>query len=286
MVSKYWNAALAIAGLSLAGCGGGGDGGSGTSPIQVAGPGGSPSSTTPPPVGITYPKAPSSITSPTEFALLDAIYWDLQGGRIPASDISLRWLGQPATYGLKIAGVGEGELRQNSAADPALQLVGAGGQVLMTALDVTQTRGRYTGLLFRWGDPSIAAAFGVPTLPQGVPTTGMKAYRPVPQGYDIKLDVDFATRQITGTISLAWNDAWGPYPPIRYTLTPTTFSAGETSFSIPFEVPGAPQKGLVVGRFTGPNAEEVMVSWRGQVQSPYENSWQTQGGVTVLSSTS
>lgn len=284
MTKTLTGAALALAGLTLAACGSGGD--SDAPPIQVAGPGGSsaaPPAT--PPTAITYPKAPSSIVSPTEFALLDAIFWDAKGTRIPASDIGLRWLGQPATYGLKIAGVGEGELRQISASDQALQLVGSGGQILMTSLDASQSRGRYTGLLFRWGEPFIAAAFGLPTPVGGISSTGMKAYRPVPQGYNITLDVDFALRRITGTIGLAWADAWGPYPQTIYALTPTTFAAGETSFSIPFDVPGAPEKGQVVGRFTGPNAEEVMVSWRGQVKSPYDDSWETQGGVTVLSST-
>lgn len=278
---------LASVSLTLGACGGGGGGSSGAAPpIQVTGPGGGTTSTpptAPPPAGLVYPKALSGVVSPTDFAFLDSLEATAQGARIPATALTLRWLGQPATYGLKIAGIGEGQLRQNSANDPALQLISASGQVLMTGLDIPQARGRYAGLLYRWGDPFIAAAFGVPTGAAGVPTTGVKTYSPVPQGYNLKINVDFAARRITGTIDLAWVDAWGPYPPLTYTLTPTSFAAGETSFSVPFSIPGAPSEGLVTARFAGPNAEELMVSWRGQVKSIYDNSWEMQGGLTVLS---
>jgi hypothetical protein len=122
-------------------------------------------------------------------------------------------------------------------------------------------------------------------MSSAIPTAGVRAYRAVPQGYNIKLDVDFVTRQITGSIDLAWEDAWGPYPPVTYPITPTSFAPEETEFSISFAVPGAPEQGRIVGRFTGPGAEELMVSWRGQVKNIYDGSWQTQGGVTVLTST-
>ncbi len=252
----------------------------------MTGPGGGTISTRPtttPKAGIIYPKALSGVVSPAEFAFLDSLETTAQGTRIPATALTLLWLGQPATYGLKIAGIGEGELRQNSANDSALQLISSSGQVLMTGLDIPQARWRYAGLLYRFGDPYVAAAFGVPTGAAGVPTTGMKTYSPVPQGYNLKINVDFAARRITGTIDLSWVDAWGPYPPVTYALIPTAFATGETSFSVPFSIPGAPSEGLVTARFAGPNAEELMVSWRGQVKSIYDNSWETQGGVTVLS---
>jgi hypothetical protein len=155
----------------------------------------------------------------------------------------------------------------------------------MTGIDIPQAKGRYTGLLARYRDPSFSAAFGLPTMSSAIPTAGVRAYRAVPQGYNIKLDVDFVTRQITGSIDLAWEDAWGPYPPVTYPITPTSFAPGETEFSISFAVPGAPEQGRIMGRFTGPGAEELMVSWRGQVKNIYDGSWATQGGVTVLTST-
>lgn len=287
MLSNYRNAALVIIGLSLAACGGGGDGGA--PPIQVGAPGGSapPPTSTPPPPTIVYPKAPSAVVGPTDFTLLDTIFSSSKGTKIPASDLSLRWLGQPATYGLKIANVGEGELRQNSATDPAAQLVGAGGQVLMTNVDVVPPRGRYSGILNRYGDPFFSVAFGVATPAAGVPTTGVRAYRNIAGdvGLEFKIDVDFATRQVTGSIPIAWEDAWGPYPPALYALTPVTLAPGATQFTITFTVPGAPEQGQIVARFAGPNAEELMLSWKGQVKSPYDDSWVTQGWAKILAST-
>lgn len=287
MVSKFRNAALAAVGLSLAACGGGGDGGA--SPIQVGAPGGSapPSTTSPPPATIVYPKAPSAVVGPTDFILLDTIFSSAKGAKIPASDLTLRWLGQPATYGLKVANVGEGELRQNSASDPAAQLVGASGQVLMTNIDVVQAKGRYTGLLNRYGDPFFSVAFGVATPAAGVPTTGVRAYRNVAGdvGSDIRINVDFATRQVTGSVPIAWEDDWGPYPATTYQLTPVALAPGATQFTITFTVPGAPEQGQIVARFAGPNAEELMLSWEGQVKSPYDDSWVTQGWAKILTST-
>jgi hypothetical protein len=239
----------------------------------------------PPPAANLYPPPPSSIASQTDFELLGSFASEEFKPTLSAGDISLRWLGQPATYRLKINGVGEGNLQQNSATDPALRMNDANGQPLLTRIDIPRPLGRYAGLLARYANPSFLVAFGTPTNPTFLPTTGSRAYRNVKGdvGYEVRINVDFATRQISGSIDVAWADAWGPYIPTTYQLAPTTLATGSTEFSLGINVPGAPSSGQLIGRFAGPTGEDLMVTWRAEIKSPYDESWVPYAGVKILS---
>ncbi|UUR07594.1 hypothetical protein [Sphingomonas glaciei] len=233
-----------------------------------------------------YPPPPSSITSQTDFVLLGSFASADFKPTLSVGDISLRWLGQPATYWLKIDGVGEGNLQQNSATDPALRMIDSSGQSLLTGIDIPRPPGRYAGVLARYADPTFRVAFGTATSPTSLPTTGSRAYRNVQGdvGHEVRINVDFANRQISGNIDIAWADAWGPYTPTTYPFTPTAIATGSTEFALAINIPGAPSPGQLIGRFAGPNGEELMVTWRAEIKSPYDESWVPYGGIKILGS--
>lgn len=267
----------------LAGCGGGGDGGSSSAPVQVtAPPVGTPAPPPAPPTAVTYPPAPSGVTSATEFMLF-GFSSNSPSSSLQPSDVSLRWLGSPATYQLRVAGVGEGELRQWSATDRSLRLVDRNGAVLLQSLDVPRPLARYSGVLRSYSTPNFETLFGVATIASAVPSTGTRTYANVgsDHGTPMRITLDFAARRVTGTIDIAWSDAWGPYPPTRFNLTPTVIPAGAVEFSVPIEVPGAPSPGTLSARFSGPNGEELLVAWRAPVRNPYDNRFETFTGVQV-----
>jgi hypothetical protein len=159
------------------------------------------------------------------------------------------------------------------------------GQLLLTGIDIPRPLGRYAGVLARYADPTFSVAFGTATSPTSLPTTGSRAYRNVQGdvGYEVRINVEFANRQISGNIDVAWADAWGPYIPTTYQLAPTTLATGSTEFSLAINVPGAPASGQLIGRFAGPTGEDLMVTWRAEIKSPYDESWVPYAGVKILS---
>lgn len=283
-------ARLASVGMALAllaGCGGGGDEGAPFSPVQVtppptATPSPSPAPSPTPSPAILYPPAPTEVKSATEFTLFG--FSSESVSALKASDVELRWLGSPATYGLRITGVGEGELRQRSASDPALYLVDRNGVTLLDSLDIPRPLALYSGLIQGFKEPRFRALFGIVTPSTSVPTTGSRSYANagIDGGAPMRITVDFAARRVSGTIGIAWQDAWGPYAPTTFNLTPETFSPGAVEFSVPIEIPGAPAPGTLSARFAGPNAEEMMVTWRAPLRNPYEDGWVTFSGLQVV----
>lgn len=278
-------ALAAVAFGALAGCGGGG-GGSETPPVQVPPP---PPIGSPPPAPVPiptviYPPPPSAIGSPTDFVLLGVPQLS-DNNLIPTSNLSLRWLGQPATYRLRVSDVGEGVLHQLNARDTALKLVNSDGQTLMTSLDIPRPLGRYAGLLSKYGSPFFSVAFGLASDPARLPVTGSRTYRNLvgDTGYLAQVEVDFATREIRGFIDIAWSDAWGPYDPVRYPITPAVLPPGTGEFAMSFPVQGAPSLGQITARFAGPQGEELMIAWRAPIWNFYDDKWETYWGTKILS---
>jgi hypothetical protein len=103
-----------------------------------------------------------------------------------------------------------------------------------------------------------------------LPTGGTKGFLTFKQdGATVLLKFDFAAQTVTGSITIERIDAWGPYPPDKYTLVNGTLSRADNSFTANFIVPGAPVQGFLKGRFFGPTGAQVGVAWRAPEEDIY-----------------
>jgi hypothetical protein len=128
----------------------------------------------------------------------------------------------------------------------------------------------------RWG----WVAFGSPTAPQNVSTTGHAdfagfaigstdimtsdafygGYVPIGVGGDVQLSFDFAAGSLTGSMSLSLPDGMQPVPLGTYAFKDTVFSVGNPTYSGKFDT-NVDGDNFFLGRFTGPNAEETIGAW-------------------------
>jgi hypothetical protein len=119
-------------------------------------------------------------------------------------------------------------------------------------------------------------AFGIPPAPADIPTTGRHVYSICHTNEGAgELVFDRQAGMLTGFVDVAYSDAWGPYSPTRYALTPTPITPGSVSFSASFQVTGAPSAGVIEGYFAGPQGHELILRLKAPVKEPYEGSWQT-----------
>ena len=139
-----------------------------------------------------------------------------------------------------------------------------------------------------------AFAFGVPTLPGGVPATGTATYAAQLSGgaYDAAgaltwglyggatFNFDFASGTLSGYMDPQLNGPMGAPPLPRYNFVSTVFSAGSTTFSGAFDVAG-PTASSFQGQFTGPAAQELMAGFRAPYFDSWSNSWGELQGVAA-----
>ena len=88
------------------------------------------------------------------------------------------------------------------------------------------------------------------------------------------LVVDFTTRKVSGTVTTAYTDAWGPYNnKVRAVMDPADLQP-DGSFAGVIAVPGAPRQGELRGRLFGPGANELGLYWNGPALDGYDsNGW-------------
>jgi hypothetical protein len=264
---------ILLAAVALVACGGGGD--SPPAPPQRAAP---------PPAAALLPAAPFGLTSSQSFAVLGwarvpgASAWS----EVTADTATFNWSATLGTYQLELKDVGSGSLMytfpgKNDAAYTMRYEDGSTAPLAITVRSRTQTAG------WLWWSPldgaSLStgnAAFGIATVASDIPASGTRIF----VGNDSSqvaptLEFDFDAGRLTGKVSIAWVDAWGPYPATTYDLSPASFDRTATTFSATFTVPGAPAQGSIHGMFMGRGAREVAVAWQSPIVDPYSSQWTT-----------
>ena len=127
-------------------------------------------------------------------------------------------------------------------------------------------------------------AYGIPTAPGDVPLVGTASYAgdvsgtPDPNyGYSnllghVGMNFDFASGTLGGQLDLVvvvdyYNDFRIPTMPFHETV----FAKGSTTFSGNFDTAGLSSNTHFSGRFTGPNAAELMANFGGTILIPQNN---------------
>jgi len=280
-ISKHLAAASAAA-FALAACGGGGGG--------VA-------STPPPPPPVISPAvvasdnplsaAPAGVTSSANLARIGVLQ-------------SVRWDAGSQAYELQFDGysnvltkvIGGGTFAESA------NLIAADGAQLPYAMQA------WTGYSYtRFGhiDPvgsgakgeGGAFAFGVATPAGAVPTAGSATYDAEIDGHagdwglygTARFQFDFGAGTLSGYMDPHTNGPMESPALPRYNFTQTVFSPGSPTFAGAFDVTG-PSPSSFSGRFTGPNAEELMASftapfldWGNASEVP--DTWNVMEGVMV-----
>ncbi len=257
----------AAAACSLAACGGG-SGGSG------AGLGSTPPPPPPPP---PPPASPFGVTADTSFATL-------------GEEVEFRWIESARTYEIRFPGkdwerLGSGYSTANyESHEPA-----SGAYLISWSKNLDF---QYTNLASHNANGVLVGqfAYGIPTAAGDVPTTGSATYSAQLLGEadyvlsgNVMMNFDFGKGTLTGHMHPILQDAWFAHDLGRYDFTQTVYSAGSTSFSGRFIVPGggSTADSGFSGQFTGPGAAEVMAAWHAPFVDPYSLQWSMISGFWI-----
>ena len=121
-------------------------------------------------------------------------------------------------------------------------------------------------------------AFGVPTTAAQMPRAGLGQYTLVSEALTavpgaatvfevvarLELRPDFGAGTLTGTMSADVYDGsndWDEFFLVTVTISDVVSSPDRTSFSGRLTAAGSSESGFLEGRFTGPDASEIMVRW-------------------------
>jgi hypothetical protein len=268
----------------LAACGGGGSEGLASTPPPPP-----PPTATPANLSSIYPFSapPAGVTSSVAFASIGALQ-------------SVHWNAEATAYELEFDGYTNARPKvmvSGEFAESAVLLAADG-----TALPYSMLA--WTGFSYtRFGhigpmDSSAAGdggafAFGIATLPGGVPMTGTATYLAQIDGHagdwglygNALFQFDFGAGTLSGYMDPHTNGPMESPELPRYNFTQTVFSQGSTTFSGSFDVIG-PSPSSFSGQFTGPHAEELMASfsapfldWSDGTEVP--DTWNVMEGVIV-----
>jgi hypothetical protein len=199
-------------------------------------------------------QAPAGVTSTTDLTSIGVLK-------------DVRWNADLNAYEVTYNGTDAHIVRTGGAAfAESGNLVAADGSTLNTVQALTgysYTRLGYTG----FADGGFA--FGAATPAGAVPTVGTASYDAELTGHagdwqiygTALFQFDFGAGTLSGYMDPETNGAFGSPDLPRYTFTDTVFSRGSTTFSGSFDFKG-PTPSSFEGRFTGPNAEELMASFK------------------------
>lgn len=283
----------------LAGCGGGDGapaGGGGTpTPVATSSPAPTPApSPTPTPASSNLPPAPFGLTASQDFALV--------GWAVPDPNASgleerfqpftpelarFRWSVTARTYELFLASSEPYRLvytfpgSANRAAFTLLNPDGSDSDLrislgLATApIGIAGTQGAITITTNSTQRSLGVAAFGIPTPEGSLPASGLRRFTTtVVDEYSPLISYDLATGRISGTVRIAFEDAFGPYPPTSHALEDLVLPPRSTAFTAAFSVPGAPFKGRVLGRLMGPAGDQMAIAVLTPIQNIYTFEWE------------
>jgi hypothetical protein len=217
---------------------------------------------------------PFGVTTTTDFATLGA-------------NLGIRWNAELKAYEVTFPGGSTGKIVPNQPGSNYGQVIASDGTVLAPFASVLKTPFAYTS----WGSVgSGIVAFGIPTAPGAVPTSGSASYAGLIEGnakapgYEYAVygsamfQFNFGAGTLSGYMDPEFSGPMGVPTAPRYNFTQTVYSPGSTTFSGSFDVTG-PTPSSFEGRFTGPAAQELMMRF----QAPFSNygEWGTMTGVVI-----
>jgi hypothetical protein len=319
-VSLYLVAAAALP-LALGACGGGGGGGG----VESIPP---PPPPPPPPGNGPLPPDHLALVSSQPFAALgvsDGYTTDASGNNPQvlsgpaAANVQFSFDAATNTYQISLPGFQAGRLAnpgydgsEGQVATGSTSQVTVGSSATLQPVFVTlpvpgsefspytyTSFGSWNGQTGQTADGRIirsegAFAYGIPTQPGDVPTTGSASYTAEIKatlgpsdgffgfvGGDVNLLFDFGAGKLSGSmhprISDSFDGIFVDYG--QYDFKDTVYSTGSTTFSGKFVVPGLPDAdSFFDGNFTGPNAAELMARFevpylRGGQQGTISGVW-------------
>ena len=272
-----FHAAAILAALSGCGGGGGGSATGGATGVGVSAPAPAP---TPSPTPTSTSAAPFGAlgqTASQTFVVLAYSFRAADGSFDlipdpasvdPNASVGLR-LAAPSDLLLSVGGFGEGRLNPNGASGTSatLGLTMLGYSVLGGAAYLNAAFNRDVSRLLKstsyggWSTltnadpkfPNLVTSFvyGVPSPPASLPITGTAVYDS--QAAAHVLTADFATRRLTGTVTLGEGA-----DSTTYTLRDVAFASGGSAFQGRLDAPAANTAGTIEGQFTGPGGAELM----------------------------
>ncbi len=313
--------------LTLGGCGGGGSGvGLASTPPPISGP--TPTPTPPPsqysgPVALQSPQPFATAGYAARHSVnVDGTNPVLLTGPASSDTISFRQMPGTSLYQLALPRYQGGILfpthyngtvcSNGTVCQPSsiTHRVGIGNTNMLQDVDVNipvpgsnypDPTLTYTSLASWYGssrDPADATrdlreegvfAYGIPTAPGDVPTSGSGTYAAVVEGRtdqlgnyiggSASLTFDFALGTLSGEMRPLISDGWDLQPLGVYAFTQTVFGIGNTTFSGLFD--GPVSGGEFEGRFTGPQAAELLARWQAPYLNPINQTTGTMFGVWV-----
>jgi hypothetical protein len=291
---------VSAAALGLAACGGGG-GGVNSTPFV-------PTPTPPPPPPPPVPPIPPGyigLTSTDPFAIHSAYLAD--DGALVAGEGGVAFSFSPVDgrYTVTVPGYQEGHL-VTTGGDGSFDETGwidlQATENDVTVGDTSEVQSvkvmldwpassdfKYTSFA-RWSDAGLKGFFvyGIPTAAGDVPISGTASYDGTIHGLtsnqsevfgSISFLFDFGQGSLSGAMKPELVGGWDSIPLGTYTFRDTVYSVGSTKFSGAFQVPGTNAPSFFSGSFTGPNAVELMGSWKAPFINPTDNSSGTMAGV-------
>ena len=308
MLSFIRTSAIGCAVAVLSACGGGGGGGvASIPPAPVAPtPPAPPPPTTPPPV----PSGAIGLQSPGPFKTYSAQLDSVGAVTSTADAVQFAYSASDNKYTISLPAFQPGQLVTTGASGSFND--GGWTNISNTVNDVTAGSGsatqavrvllawpgssnlKYTSTA-TWVNPAVDGwkylgtfAYGIPTAPGDVPTTGSASYSGSISGLidsylsvwgSVSLNFDFGAGTLSGEMKPAYAPIWDEVPLGTYTFRDTVFSRGSTSFSGAFQVNGTPVPSSFQGSFNGPQAAELMAGWTAQVMLPGATDPRTMAGV-------
>lgn len=306
--SKLLMASAAI--LATAACGGGGSGVAFAPPPPVTP---TPTPTPAPAPAPTTPQAPFGLTSSQQFATFGVTASDIAQYVVEPGDpnaIKFSWSDTDKTYNVTVPGLAPARLSMTFPGNNPVAFTGtdANGNKLPVAFSVYypaygpikysySSLGFYSTYPDNATNPYVWAQFvyGIATLAGEVPKTGTANYdaqvfgiTTSGNGYDItgdaRLTFDFGAGSLTGYMQPRLFSDWDGVDRAlgQYDFKQTVYSAGSTTFSGKFVIPGGGERDSTFqGQFTGPNAAELIAGFQAPYLDPFDSVWKTMGGVWI-----
>lgn len=294
------SAATAAMALALAACGGGGGGGTHFIPVPPQAPTPTPPPTPMPPPPL--PPGPIGLQSAKPFATVAAwtdgwgtLSMDPDAVRISYSAADNRYSVKLPEYqeGYLVPNGGNGSFNESGwinlystvsdvtlGAGPATQLVTATLDWPASSPFTYTSFGKWLGPA-PMGEHQGVFAYGIPTATGDMPVTGSASYagqiRGITSGElsgsnsigpilsvfgSVFLSFDFGAGALSGSMTPQIAPQWDAISLGTYTFRDTVYSAGSTTFSGAFNVPGSSGASSFSGSFTGPRGAELMAKWQ------------------------
>ena len=265
---------------ALVACGGEEESKPGSGPIVT--------SPSPPPTQTAsqYPPAPFGLESGEQFQLVGWIMVDGEMTSQRSDEVSFAWGLDPDTYRLTLPEIDDGRLiytfPDNQNAFTIVKPDGAEADVAASVITGRLFAMRFESIgqlhVYHRSDGSEVGTllFGIETPLANIPSQGRRIFRFDQSGRPFDIEIDFATGIVTGTVAIAYTDAWGPYEPKFMEIFNGRYDRTTGEITASFALDETEIEGVLNGRFMGPRSDELALAVSGPVFDPYTNQYTRQ----------